>query len=86
MKALTPPKRPKTKRSISSDTAYKRKQTGDQYFGSRTTFYPDGTQERWNKKGFLEENASIPVGSASKKNKVRWKKPNPVIKKSTKKK
>ena len=46
---------------------------------------PKKTERRNRAKGFLEENLGIPVGAASKTNKVRWKKPNPVIKKTTKK-
>lgn len=44
------------------------------------------TGKRNRAKRFLEENLNIPVGAASKTNKVRWKKPNPVLKKTTKKK
>ena len=34
---------------------------------------------------FAEENTSIPAGVPKRKNQVRWKKPQPVIKKSKKK-
>lgn len=84
-KVLTPPKRPKTKTSISSDEAHRRKLAADQFYGNRGVF-KDGKMNAINKSGFLSENAVIPVGAASKTNKVRWKKPNPVIKRTTKRK
>ena len=84
-KVLTPPKRPKTKTSISSDKAYRGKLWADSLYGTRGV-YKNGKMNTLNKSGYLAENAVIPVGASDRTNKVRWKKPSPVIKRTTKRK
>jgi hypothetical protein len=82
-KVLTPPKRPKGKNSIKSDTAYRRKQLAEHVVGNRGTFTLEGGRIKQNPRGFIAENLPIPSGGATRENKVRWKKPSPIIKRTT---